>query len=482
MKKNLFPAIRFSYSTRSRVATRSLVAAVVLSTLTACSALSIDKVPRVATSLTSHLVCSGTFVSGMDPDKTFTEFVRPLQGMRLVNWGLRYHVDRAAREVTATVAGGFESRAVFRDQLGCVVTHDGETIETLRPLPPGAVAAAMLPDIAGPALVQSADPRMQAALARAFDEPEQPPFHQTRAVVVMRDGKIIAERYAPGIGIDTPLLGWSLTKSVTNALIGILVRQGRLDIQKPAPLPAWDDPADPRHAITVDHLLRLTSGLDIPETHSGFDASTRIMFLEHDKAGVASAARLAAAPGTSWYYNDPQYMLLSRVVRDTVGGQAGDVLQFVRRELFGPLGMRHATLEFDATGTPMGVNSMYASARDWARFGQLYLNDGMAGAQRILPEGWVNRSVAPSLDTGYGAGFFINRADGLVPGWGVPWGMPHAPRDTFFGRGFMGQYVVIVPSERLVVVRMSASHVRGDDIEKTDELMGGVLDALRIAR
>jgi CubicO group peptidase (beta-lactamase class C family) len=482
MKRNFFSATLFLRAATLRTATRSLVAASFLFALTGCSTLRVDKVPLVASSLASHLVCSGTFVSGLDPDRTYNEVVRPMQGMGLVNWGLRYRVDRATREVTTTVAGAFESRAVFRDQLGCVVLHDGETVEAPGPLQvdtADTLAAAVLPDIARSAIVQSADARMQAALARAFDEPEQAPFHQTRAVVVLRDGKVIAERYAPGISIDTPLLGWSLTKSVTNALVGILVRQGRLDIRQPAPISAWSDLSDPRHAITTEHLLRQTSGLDIPETHSGFDLSTRIMFLEHDKAAAAAGAKLAAAPGTLWYYSDPQYMVLSRIVRDAVGGRAGDVLRFARRELFGPLGMRHTTLEFDATGTPMGATSMYASARDWARFGQLYLNGGMAGAQRILPEGWVSDSVTASPETGYGAGFFTNRLDGMVPGWGVPWGMRHAPHGTFFARGYMGQYVVIVPSERLVVVRMSASHVRGDDIETTDALMGGVLEALR---
>jgi CubicO group peptidase (beta-lactamase class C family) len=166
-------------------------------------------------------------------------------------------------------------------------------------------------------------------------------------------------------------------------------------------------------------------------------------------------------------------------VRDAVGGDTTSVRRFLREELFAPLGMRPASIDFDVTGTPLGSSFMLASARDWARLGQLYLDDGVApGGRRLLPEGWVAAAARPSLATGYGAGWWTNRVAGDVPGWHVPWGLEHAPADAFFARGFMGQYVVVVPSERLVIVRLSVSKVRGDDIEETDRIVADVRAAL----
>ena len=228
---------------------------------------------------------------------------------------------------------------------------------------------------------------------------------------MLHDGRVVAERYAPGYGIDTPLLGWSMTKSVINALVGILVRQGRLSVAGPAPVPAWRDPSDPRHAITVEQLMRMTSGLALDETNTGFDPSSRMLSTEPDMAGFAESASLQAPPGTRYHYSSPSTLILSRIVRDAVGGRAEDVRRFAARELFAPLGMRGVTLEFDAAGTPVGSSYMYATARDWARFGLLYANDGVAGGRRILPEGWVGYSASPTPGSrdGYGAGFFTNR-------------------------------------------------------------------------
>jgi CubicO group peptidase (beta-lactamase class C family) len=165
------------------------------------------------------------------------------------------------------------------------------------------------------------------------------------------------------------------------------------------------------------------------------------------------------------------------VLRDTVGGTAAAMQGFMQTELFTPLGMRHMRVDFDSTGTAVGASHVLASARDWARLGQLYLDDGVVAGRRVLPEGWVRWSTTPTLDTGYGAGWWTNRVPGPVPGWGVPWGLPSAPRDTFFARGHMGQFVVVVPSRRLVIVRLSSAPERGDDIEETDRIVADVLAA-----
>src|SRR6202008_2432057 len=152
--------------------------------------------------------------------------------------------------------------------------------------------------------------------------------------------------------IDTPMFGWSMTKSVTTALVGILVRQGKVPGGAPAPGPAPRKPAGPRPAITVEHLMRMTSGLALAETNSGFDPSSRTLFIEPDMAAFAESARLKATPGTRYHYSSPSTLILSRIVTDAVGGRAEDVHRLAETELFAPLGMRHVTMEFDAAGTP----------------------------------------------------------------------------------------------------------------------------------
>lgn len=435
----------------------------------------------MASGLISHNLCSEVFVSGLPADRVYFESLQQRPGMGLVNWAIHYDVDSTRRQVKTTVAGHFESRALYRDGLGCIVAHgeppadpsgraddvmDGEA------LPPA------LPEIAGAAAVDATDPRLRAAVDQAFTEPAGPPYRWTKAVVIVHDGRVVAERYAPGYGVDTPLLGYSVTKSVVSALVGILVRQGRLSAQQPAPVAAWSHPDDPRHAITIDNLLRMTSGLALAETASPFEPVARMLYVERDMAGFAESARLTAKPGSTWAYTSGNTLILSRIVRDAVGGTVADVLRFAHRELFAPLGMRHVTLEVDATGTPVGSTYMLAPARDWARFGMLYLNDGVVGERRILPEGWVRYSTTPTLDTGYGAGFWTNLVEGHIPWSPAVWSIPGAPRESFYARGLLGQYIVVVPSERLVIARFGVSQASSADIEGVGKLVADTIGIL----
>jgi CubicO group peptidase (beta-lactamase class C family) len=418
-------------------------------------------VPRVATGFVSHTLCSAAFVSGVDPDAVFAETLDAMPGVRLIAWALDYRIDRTAKTVTATLLGGGQSRAVYREGLGCYVAQGEEPVDAALSSVRDEPQRAPLPEIAGASLVEPASPGLKLALDRAFIEPDRPPLRRTKAVVVLKDGRLVAERYAPGYGIDTPILGYSATKSVVSALTGILVRQGKLGVNQPAPVAAWQGPADPRHAITVDQLLRHTSGLAMGSSlnaslASAFAPVNRMKYIERDMAGFAESVGLETAPGSAWNYHDGNYLILSQLIRDAVGGRAADVLRFARRELFEPLGMRTVTLEFDATDTPEGSSQMLASARDWARFGQLYLNDGVAGGRRILPEGWVqySASLSPNGWVGIGAGFWTNRGDSKGSRFRTGLGMPH---DAFYASGTFGQYVIIVPSERLVIARLGTS-------------------------
>jgi CubicO group peptidase (beta-lactamase class C family) len=410
---------------------------------------------RIATGSVSHALCAAAFVSGLDPDQVYREEQRPVAGMSSIAWALQYQIDPVHKDVRTTVAGLLGARAVYHDGFGCSLVHGNA-----EGLPDSAAApAATEPSTALP-LIEAIDPRLSAALDQAFAEPDARRLRQTKAIVVLHRGHVIAERYAPGITADTPLWGHSLTKSVTSALIGILVDQGRLKIDQPAPVAAWQAADDPRHAVTVDQLLRMTAGLPADETNAIVTPATRMWFLEADSAAFAARQPLVAKPATQWGYSNLSYALLSGLIRQAVGGDPAATRRFIQDELFSPLGLQHATLEFDAAGTPAGNGFMFASARDWARFGELYLEEGVANGRRILPVGWAQYSAKQSLESsGYGAGFWTNRKrDGEIPYWGIEWGLSSLPADSYFGRGALGQFIVIVPSEQLVVVRLGLSH------------------------
>ncbi len=423
-----------------------------------------DRALRVATGLVAHNICSKSFVSGLDPQTVFAETTER-DGIRRLRRGLNYHLDRTAHAVDASLAGLFGSRAVFHDGFGCVLVHgssepyllksDLDALKTPKTPP-------LLKEIGGPAVVEPADPALKAALDHAFEEPATPPFRRTKAVVVVHDGRVIAERYADGIGAETPLLGFSLTKSVVNALLGILTQQGRISPALPAPIPEWQGASDPRREIKIEHLMRMTAGLALDETNSGLDPSSQMVYLHDDMAGFAVKAPMIAPPGTRWAYSSPATQLLARIIRDVTGGPE-QTLAFAWRELFNPLGMRNVTLEFDGAGTLQGSSYMLASARDWARFGLLYLNDGVIGGQRILREDWVDFSATATIDTDYGAGFWTNRSEHEYAKGRVRIGIP---RDAFFASGDLGQRIVIIPSQHLVVVRL------GDSVDPTGDIRG----------
>lgn len=378
----------------------------------------------------------------------------------------------------ASFAGLRSSRAVYRGPQGCLVLRGDPPPPAVQP--PVTAAPALLPPIAGPEVVEPDDPALRAALDRAFVERPAPPLRQTKAVVVVRDGKIIAERYAPGYTMETPLPGWSATKSVTNALIGILVRQGKVAAQGPAPIAAWASPGDPRHAISIDNLLRMNSGLDCGQSLTAsagdaFDPSAHMVFGERDMAAFAASRPLKWTPGSHWTYTNCNTLLLSQILRDKTGGDAAGVTAFAHRELFDRLGMQHVTLELDAVGTPIGASHMFASARDWARFGLLYLDDGVVGGERLLPEGWVDYSATPtpgSEEFGYAAGFWTNRGPGGGARYRIARGMP---ADAFMARGAYGQYVVVVPSQRLVVARFGTALDRRNDMDGVARLVADLI-------
>jgi CubicO group peptidase (beta-lactamase class C family) len=428
------------------------------------------KALTIATNSVSRSLCDAAFLSHVDPDRMFAQ--EQLPNMRSIGWALHYHVDHEKQEVRSAVLGAYGARAVYREGLGCVLVHGDAAL----PESAGFKAQPITSAFAEPVVVPT-DPTLRQALDRAFAEPDPAQPRLTKGIVVLHDGKIIAERYASGYGPDTLIWGHSLSKSITNALIGILVRQGKLRLDQTAPVAAWASLDDPHHAMTIDQLLRMDSGLPFDETDGPVNPMSRMFFLENDMARYAATVPLVHAPGTAWAYSNVGYVLLARIAADAAGdGGAVDAERFVRDQLFAPLGMRSAVFETDLAGTPVGSSHVYASARDFARFGQLYLDDGVVNGRRILPEGWVAYSHSQTLKTGYGAGFWTNLVnEGSVPVWDAPWGIPQAPKDMFYARGAMGQYVIIVPSEHLVIARLGISQHGGTGI---GDLIAAVISAL----
>ena len=404
---------------------------------------------RVATGDVAHVLCAETFVAGQDPDVIFHDYIARMPVFDRMAPHIRYVVDRREGEVTATFAGGFAMKAAYAAGRGCTIVHGASRPAPISLGPEAAFAPDPLDAPPGP--VTPADPRIAAALDHAVAEPGGGLYLDTKALVVVHDGRIVGERYAPGFGPATPMLSWSVAKSPINALIGVLVREGRLKLDEPAPVVAWADPADPRHAVTIEALLRQVSGQPYGSSNSGFDRSTQMQFLYPDTAAFAEAARFDPR-GARFSYTDANYAILSGILRRAVGGAPADVARFAHRELFGPLGMTTMTMEFDEAGNPMGATYMLASARDWARFGLLYANDGAIGGRRILPAGWADWSARPTPGAllGYGAGWWTNRggsrAEARRRGWG-------GPADSYFASGNYDQTILISPSEHLVIAR-----------------------------
>jgi CubicO group peptidase (beta-lactamase class C family) len=284
----------------------------------------------------------------------------------------------------------------------------------------------------------------------------------TLGVVVLYDGQIVGEKYAEGFNQDSKLMGWSMTKSITNALIGILVKEGKLKTEESAPVTEWKD--DDRKQITLNNLLQASSGLEWSESYFVPTSDFHNMFIKSDDKGLYAANRkLKFTPNTVFQYSSGTTNILSRMIRQQLGDSAYHAFPY--EQLFYKIGMNNTVLEVDASGTFVGSSYCYATARDWARFGLLYLNDGLWNNERILPEGWVKYTTtpAPAAEIGqYGAQWWLNagsKTNSSIRKY------PELPTDAYWADGFEEQYVMVIPSKKLVIARLGVSH-HGFDFSK----------------
>ena len=309
--------------------------------------------------------------------------------------------------------------------------------------------------------VVAGETALRAAIDPLFDDEA---MGQTRALLVMRDGNIVAERYAPGFGPDTKLLAWSMAKTVTGVLAGLMVADGRLALDAPVPVPAWSQPGDPRGKITLRQLLTMSSGIDHVEDGDPVTAgdTVRMLFQDgaQDMAAYAEAKPLAHAPGESFAYSTGSTMILSDLMtRMLTNSEDPDVRRramqmFIDGRLKAPGRLPSLTPEYDAHGTMIGGSILHMTARDYGRFGELLRRRGRTPAgHQILPEKWIDLMTMPSRrNPAYGLHIWLNRPSdisALMPG--------QAPESLFGCVGHNGQYILISPSQRLTVVRIGMS-------------------------
>jgi CubicO group peptidase (beta-lactamase class C family) len=307
----------------------------------------------------------------------------------------------------------------------------------------------------------------EALIDEAFEGQPSERLGETHALLIVQGGRIVLERYGDGCGPDQTYPSWSKAKSITHALVGIAVGDGKLDVSAPADVPEWRD--DERAAITLDHLLRMSSGLQWVEEYVPGQPSDVIAMLfgdgQDDVAGFAARFPLAHQPGSFWQYSSGTTNIVSRILARTLDAYGPDFEAFMRARLFEPLGMTSPVPKFDAAGTFIGSSFCFCTARDFARFGLLYLRDGMWEGRRLLPEGWVDYARTPTpqqpLDEPYGAHWWL--------GVGGP--------GSFSANGYDGQFTVCVPDLDLVLVRHGATPLdRKDDLRAW---VGEVVDCFR---
>ena len=392
----------------------------------------------------------------------------------------------ADSSATGSVWGLARRKAIYRPGLGCtllVQTTEQELrsqTPALPSLPSSAAAADTLPWPLGNRLPDTLPGRLnisllQTALDSAFAEnPAAKKPKRTRAMVVVYKGQLVAERYADGFTAQSRHLGWSMTKSLTAALMGRLTLTHGFNIMQPAPVPAWQMVTDGRQHITTQQLLQQASGLNFNENYAGPADATNMLYKQPDMAAFTAAKPLREAPGSRFYYSSGNSNILSRIIRQTVGLQQYYTYAF--EQLFYRLGMYSLVLEPDCSGTPVGSSYSWATARDWARFGLLYLQNGQWQGEQLLPQAFIEATRQPlpadSMRT-YGYQFWLNAGPASNPA-ARPY--PAAPPDMYYADGYEHQYVFIIPSLQLVVVRLGQSAAKQIGL---NEVLGQIIAAVQ---
>ncbi|RYD82763.1 MAG: class C beta-lactamase-related serine hydrolase [Sphingobacteriales bacterium] len=410
----------------------------------------------IMSGFTAKNMCSCVFVAGRDPKSVETEelgdFPLSLAG---------YIIDSGNRSVTSTVFGMAKKKAIYREGFGCTLVNELSEDAIKKQTAPVVLKAPLQKDSAQwPAGNKAAEyipanidyARLAKTCKQEVLKTNAKSQHETRALLVVYDGRLITENYAPGFNKNSKMLGWSMAKSITSAMIGMLVKQNKLDVLKPAPVAEWTDAKDGRHSITLETLLQQTSGLNFEENYNKSSNATVMLFNKADMGKYTALQPLKEKPGTQFYYSSGNSNILSRIVRQTVGDK--NYHFFIYDSLFYKLGMYNTVMEPDASGTMVGSSYVFATAQDWARFGLLYYNNGVVNGQKLFTDDWVTKTAAPSTADKlkqYGYQFWLNGFDEKTASKRK---FSAAPADMFYADGYAGQYVFIIPSKKIIIVRL----------------------------
>ncbi len=441
----------------------SLVLALAVSVPALAAAPAIAKPEDLGTAVSAQIACASILVA----ERAEADVLRDdIHAFAPFMTAVTLAVDRKARTVTASAPGAATRTALYRPVAGCtLMTGDVSTatLDTqaakLKPMRGKAAKPWPIGDAPVPKLEASAEAKLdRAALDKAvraaFDEQNKDGYPDTRAIVVVQGGAIVAERYALGFDRNTEMLGWSASKSIMGTLVGLLVDDGVLKLDGPAPVPEWQGEGDPRAKITLRQLLTMSSGLTFSESYVPGNDSIRMLFEAGDMGAMAAAKPLKDAPGTNWSYSSGTTNILSRIVFDATGGSLEGMTRFAQKRLFEPTGMTSALIEPDEAGVQVGSSYAYATARDWARYGLLHLNKGRVGGKQLLSKEWLDFAVTPTRAAPrpvYGAQLWLNHAESQGDRRKL---YPDLPADTVMARGHSFQIVAAIPSQDAVIVRL----------------------------
>lgn len=379
-------------------------------------------------------------------------------------------IDASESSVSSTVYGFKKRKAIYREGLGATLINADFDVSKPYEVPNRTKQSINLPYPYGnlepkdTVFAEVDYTKLQKSLANAFDEKEEKK-KRTRSVLVLYKGHLIGEKYADGFTKDSKMLGWSMTKSITATYFGILQKQGQFDITKPAPIAAWQN--DDRKHITTANLLEMNSGLEWEERYDKICDATRMLFIEEDMTQSQINKPLTGKPNQSWNYSSGTTNLLSGILREQFKSHQ-DYLDFWYAELIDKIGMHSMLIETDMAGNFVGSSYGWATTRDWAKFGQLYLNKGNWNGEQLFEESWANYVATPTNSSNgeYGGQFWLN-AGGKYP---------DVPKDMYFASGFQGQKVIIIPSHDLVIVRFGLTEDENFDF---NGMMKEILDSIK---
>lgn len=415
--------------------------------------------PGVGSGIGSKLLCSAEYVMGNSRDQAFRDLVQysPILNQLTIS----YDDDR--HSVSASLFGLGGKTADYIPGLGCAVDYPGYEVREQLRVSPQTPSMANWP--AG-SLVRTLRDDMQ-SLSDAIVAEDNTAGLNTRALLVVHNGRIVAESYAQEADANTPLLGWSMAKSLTSIMLGNLEMRGLLDLSATPGFSAWAD--DARSGITISDMLTMSDGLEFSEEYDPGDDATAMLFTEPSMSDYVLGQPLQNEPGTIFNYSSGTANLLARLHQEVLGGPQAAYDDFMTH-IYTPMAFQNAVFEVDASGVFAGSSYFYASARDWARIGQLMLDGGVINGERLVTEDWVRRATSPNNtqnDKAYGYQWWLNRGNAELR-------FADLPEDAFYANGNRQQLVMVFPSSQAIIVRLGWTGGR----YPTNENFASLLDAL----